>query len=105
MKKVLASLTNGSSTKAGLVITQLGRHPNPINSYIGRMLDPNLKPPPKKSFSEIIKPLNKKPLAENVDMIPCLFQGLGVLRQLCESYIKNSKKINGLRHAYIVSMA
>ena len=62
------------------------QHPNPINSYIGRMLDPNLEPPPKKSFSELIKSLNKKPLAENVDMSPRLFQGVGVPKQLCESY-------------------
>ena len=105
MKKVLSSPTNGSSLVACLVITQAGRHPTPINSYIGRMLNPNLKDPPEKSFEALIKPLNKKPLADNVDMIPRLFQGVGVPRNLCDSYVIESKRKSRLCHAYVVGVA
>ena len=48
MKKVAASRFNTSDDRARLVITQAGKNPSPLNQYIGRMIDPTLKPPPKK---------------------------------------------------------
>ena len=105
MKKVPASTTNPCSGRACLVITQAGRHPTKLNECIGRMLDPSLKPPPKKSFENLIKPLNKHQIEKNKDMIPRLFQAVGVPLDVRNDYVKRSKKPSGLKHAYIVGVA
>jgi len=107
MKKVAASLSNASDDRACLVITQAGKHPSPLNQYIGRMLDPNLKPPPEKSFNAMLKqkPLNKKKLKDKVDMIPRLLLALGVEEATLCMYLKESLKMNGLAHAYVVGVA
>ena len=107
MKKVAASLSNTSDDRACLIITQAGKNPSPLNQYIGRMIDPTLKPPPKKSFNDMLKqkPLNKKRLKDKVDMIPRLLLALGAQTPSLEMYLKESLTMNGLAHAYVVGVA
>ena len=106
MKKVSASVINAEDNRSCLVITQAGTHPSPMNQYIGRMLDPTRKPPPSKSFDDMLKkkPLNKKNLKDKVDMIPRLLLGLGVKEATVGAYLKKSLKMNGLAHAYVVGV-
>lgn len=107
MKKVAASQFNSSDGRACLVITQAGKNPSPLNQYIGRMIDPTLKPPPKKTFNDKLrqKPLNKKRLKDKVDMIPRLLLALGAQSPSLEIYLKESLTMNGLAHAYVVGVA
>lgn len=107
MKKVAASRSNTSDGRACLVITQAGKNPSPLNQYIGRMIDPTLKPPPKKSFNDMLKqkPLNKKRLKDKVDMIPRLLLALGAQTPSLEIYLKESLTMSGLAHAYVVGVA
>ena len=107
MKKVSASVINAEDNRSCLVITQAGTHPSPMNHYIGRMLDPTLKPPPSKTFGDMLKQksLNKKNLKDNKGvMIPRLLLGLGVEEATVGAYLKESLKMNGLAHAYVVGV-
>eukprot|EP00978_Attheya_sp_CCMP212_P009034 scaffold21264_cov42-Attheya_sp.AAC.3 len=94
MQKVGPSLTNDSDERAFLLITQGGAHPNSTNQNVGRLLDPELKDPPK-SF----KP---KKLS---DMIPRLWRALGVPKETCDEYVKKSMHRRNLNHAYVVGGA
>ena len=118
MHKVPASaLTNASSDKACLVICQAGRHPTQLNKYIGQWLNPELKSPPEISFQNLIKPLDKRGKKKGKkdktededgsfrDMIPRILRGLGVPDDVCDDYVKKSKRIKGLNHSYIVGVA
>jgi len=94
MQKVGPSLTNDSDERAFLLITQGGVHPNSTNQNVGRLLDPELKDPPK-SF----KP---KKLS---DMMPRLLRAQGVPKEMCDEYVKKSMHRRNLNHAYVVGGA
>jgi hypothetical protein len=92
--KVPPSRTGNSDDRAFLLITSSGVQPSSTNEYVGRLLDPQAKPPPK-SFK--IKPMK--------DMIPRLWSGLGVPENVCRDYVKKSVRQSHLNHAWVVGVA
>jgi ribosomal protein L24 len=92
--KVPPSQTGSSDDRAFLLITSSGVQPSSTNEYVGRLLDPQAKPPPK-SFK--IKPMK--------DMIPRLWSGLGVPEDVCQDYVKKSVRQSYLNHAWVVGVA
>jgi len=96
MRKVGPSLHQDRlESEAVLLITQAGVHQNQTNHYVGRLLDVNLKDPPK-SFK--IKRFQ-------TDMIPRLWQSLGVQKHICMEYTNKSTQLEYLNHAYVVGVA
>lgn len=98
MLKVGPSKCPDEDIHACLLVINNGFHSNnKLNTYIGRMLDPDAKLPPNKSFGRLIKPLS--------DMILRLFQGLKVPKEVCDDYALKSKKPRHLNHAWTVGLA
>lgn len=99
MKKVMKSTHPNPLPGAYIVICKTGVHPSSgsANEYIGRKLDPSLKAPPEKSFKSKIK----KPLS---DMVFRLWQTMGVPKQLCAEYKKESLNTDRRNHAWLVGV-
>jgi hypothetical protein len=100
MQKVLKSTHPKALQGGAIVICKTGVHPSPgsANEYIGRKLDPTLRgEPPEKSFKSKIK----KPLS---NMVFRLWQTMGVTKQMCEEYKKESLTTDRRNHAWLVGV-
>jgi hypothetical protein len=100
MQKVLKSTHPKALQGGAIVICKTGVHPSPgsANEYIGRKLDPTLRgEPPEKSFKSKIK----KPLS---NMVFRLWQTMGVTKQMCEVYKKESLTTDRRNHAWLVGV-
>jgi RNA dependent RNA polymerase len=89
------SPTGSSDSRAFLLITSNGVQPSKNNYYVGRLLDPEAKPPSTKSFK--IKPMS--------EMITRLWSGLGVPDDVCQDYVKKSVRHCHLNHAWVTGVA
>ena len=99
MKKVLKSTHPKALSGGFMKICRGGIHPSPgsANNYIGMKLDPNRKEPPVKNFQEKIS----KPLSE---MVFLLWQTMGVTREMCEQYKKESLAPARRNHGWLVGV-
>eukprot|EP00980_Cylindrotheca_fusiformis_P019273 scaffold6591_cov106-Cylindrotheca_fusiformis.AAC.3 len=97
MQKVLKSAHQNPLPGAALVICKTGVHPSSgsANEYIGRKLLQTKTP--EKSFKAKIK----KPLS---DMILRLWETMGVPKQLCAEYKKESLTTDRRNHAWLVGV-
>ena len=83
-------------SQAGLVVITK-RHISIFNSYIHRMLDETIRPPPEKSFKKAIKALSP--------MILDLWKKMGLPKQMSDEYTLESRTVSGLQHAWVVGVA
>jgi len=99
MKKVLKSSHPQALEGAAILICRNGVFPSAgsAHEYIGRKLDPNLKDPPQKSFKQKIK----TPLS---DMVFLLWRTMGVPREQCYRYRKESLSPERHNHAWLVGV-
>jgi len=94
MQKVEPSREANMDERAFLWITQQGMHPSQNNLMIGRLLDPNAKPPPKSFKPKRIS-----------DEILRLWRTLKVPQDICNAYAKKSVRARDLQHASVVGVA
>ena len=88
------SPTGSSDNRAFLLITSDGVQPSQNNEYVGRLLDPEAKPPPKS--------LKIKPMSETIIRV---WSGLGVPDDVCQDYVKKSVRHCHLNHAWVTGVA
>ncbi|CAJ1959026.1 unnamed protein product [Cylindrotheca closterium] len=98
MQKVLKSTHPQRFDGACILICRNKVHPSPgsANEYIGRNFD-GANPPPLKSFTEKIK----KPLST---MLFRLWETMGVPKELCDRYKKESLLPSRRNHAWVVGV-
>lgn len=94
MRNVPASTNLQLAKEAFVLIDRNGIHPSKPNTYIGRLLDPESKPPPK-SFAP-------RPLS---DMVVRLWRGLNVQKDICADYERKIMRLRDLSHAWVVGLA
>lgn len=100
MQKVLESSHPQRFEGSSILICRGKVHPSPgsTNEFIGRKLSKERKPPPPKTFKADIK---KKPLTQ---MIFRLWETMGVPKDICERYRKESVLPDRRNHAWLVGV-
>jgi len=96
-QSAVPDLTDEELNSAYMIVVSAGQHPSTVNRYIARYLNSEKCNPPPKSFEKEIKKLS--------DMIQRLWQGLGVPKSLCQSYARNARSRENLKHGWVVGVA